>query len=51
MPGSVKKAYGTVYFEAFKEDVLKELPDKLETVLYSNMEGEQKDLYTAAAAP
>ena len=25
-------------------------PDKLETVLYSSMEGEQKDLYTAAAA-
>ena len=29
--------------------MLKELPDKLETVLYSSMEGEQKKLYAAGA--
>ncbi len=32
-----------------KRDVLKELPEKLETVSYSRMEEEQKRLYTAAA--
>ena len=30
-------------------DMLEELPDKLETVLYSSMEGEQKKLYAAGA--
>lgn len=30
--------------------MLKELPDKLETVLYSAMEGEQKRLYAAGAS-
>lgn len=33
-----------------KSDVLKELPQKLETVVYSGMEGEQKKLYLAGAA-
>lgn len=32
-----------------KRDVLKELPDKLETVVYSKLGGEQKTLYTAHA--
>lgn len=32
-----------------KRDVLKELPDKLETVVYSRLEGEQRLLYTAHA--
>ncbi len=32
-----------------KEDVLKDLPDKWETVVYAEMEGEQKDLYSANA--
>lgn len=32
-----------------KKDVLKELPDKLEEVVYSAMEGEQQKLYTANA--
>lgn len=46
----LKKLTGPFILRRLKKDVLKELPDKLETVLYSNMEGEQKDLYTAAAA-
>jgi hypothetical protein len=32
-----------------KSDVLKELPDKSETVIYSKLEGEQQDLYSANA--
>lgn len=32
-----------------KRVVLKELPSKMETVLYSRMEGEQKRIYTASA--
>lgn len=32
-----------------KKDVLKELPDKLETIVYSVFDKEQKDLYTANA--
>lgn len=32
-----------------KKDVLTELPDKMETVVYTPLEGEQKKLYTAAA--
>ncbi len=32
-----------------KKDVLKELPEKLETVVYSQMEPEQKELYAARA--
>lgn len=32
-----------------KEDVLKELPKKLETIVYSKMEQEQKELYLANA--
>ena len=46
----LKKLTGPFILRRLKKDVLKELPDKLETVLYSSMEGEQKDLYTAAAA-
>ena len=45
----LKKLTGPFILRRLKKDVLKELPEKLETVLYSNMEGEQKDLYTAAA--
>ena len=32
-----------------KTDVLKDLPEKLETTVYSRMDGEQKKLYTASA--
>ncbi len=33
-----------------KKDVLKELPNKTETILYTNLEGEQKKLYLANVA-
>ena len=32
-----------------KKDVLKELPDKIEQVVYSHLEGEQRMLYVAKA--
>ena len=32
-----------------KQDVLTELPEKLETIVYAPLDGEQKSLYTAAA--
>ena len=32
-----------------KQEVLTELPEKLETVVYTSLDGEQKSLYTAAA--
>lgn len=41
---------GPFILRRMKKDVLKELPDKMETVLYSVMEGEQKRLYQANAA-
>ena len=41
---------GPFLLRRLKKDVLKELPDKMETVLFSQMEGEQKRLYTANAA-
>lgn len=40
---------GPFILRRLKKDVLKELPDKLETVVYSKFEQEQKDLYTAYA--
>lgn len=44
------KMTGPFLMRRLKKDVLKELPAKMETVLYSGMEGEQKRLYGAAAA-
>ena len=41
---------GPFLLRRLKKDVLKELPSKMETVLYSRMEGEQKRIYTASAA-
>jgi len=41
---------GPFLLRRLKRDVLKELPSKMETVLYSRMEGEQKRIYTASAA-
>ena len=41
---------GPFLLRRLKKDVLKELPSKMETVLYSQMEGEQKRIYTASAA-
>ena len=46
---SLRKLTGPFLLRRLKKDVLKELPDKLETVLYSAMEGEQKKLYQASA--
>ena len=46
----LRKMTGPFLMRRLKKDVLKELPDKLETVLYSGMEGEQKTLYQANAA-
>lgn len=40
---------GPFILRRLKWDVLKELPEKLETVVYSRMEEEQKKLYTANA--
>ena len=46
----LRKMTGPFLMRRLKKDVLKELPEKLETVLYSGMEGEQKTLYQANAA-
>lgn len=40
---------GPFVLRRLKQDVLRELPDKLEAVVYSRLEGEQKSLYTAHA--
>lgn len=40
---------GPFILRRLKRDVLKELPGKLENVVYSRMEKEQKELYTASA--
>lgn len=40
---------GPFILRRLKKDVLKELPDKLETVVYSAFEKKQKDIYTANA--
>lgn len=40
---------GPFVLRRLKQDVLKELPAKLETVVYSRAEAEQKELYTAHA--
>lgn len=41
---------GPFILRRLKKQVLKELPEKLETVVYSRAEGVQKELYTAGAA-
>lgn len=46
---SLHRMIGPFVLRRLKKDVLKDLPDKLETVVYSGFEKEQKDLYTAAA--
>jgi len=46
----LRKMTGPFLMRRLKKDVLKELPEKLETVLYSRMEGEQQALYQANAA-
>ncbi|WP_349670259.1 SNF2 helicase associated domain-containing protein [Lacrimispora sp.] len=46
---SLRRLIGPFILRRLKKDVLKELPDKLETVVYSAFDREQKDLYTANA--
>ena len=46
---SLHRMIGPFILRRLKQDVLKELPEKLETVVYSKLEKEQKDLYTANA--
>lgn len=46
----LQKMTGPFLMRRLKKDVLKELPAKMETVLYSRMEGEQKRLYDANAS-
>ena len=45
----LRRIIGPFVLRRVKKDVLKELPDKLEQVVYSNFEGEQKKLYAANA--
>ncbi len=47
--GMLRRMTGPFILRRLKKDVLKELPEKLETVVYSQMEGEQKELYSARA--
>lgn len=46
---SLHRLIGPFVLRRLKQDVLKELPDKLETVIYSRAEAEQKEVYTAHA--
>lgn len=46
---SLHRLIGPFILRRLKKDVLKELPDKLETVIYSAFDKEQKELYTANA--
>ena len=46
---SLRRLTGPFVLRRLKKDVLKDLPDKLETVVYSMAEDEQKQLYTAHA--
>ena len=46
----LKKMIAPFIMRRLKKDVLKELPDKTETVIYNNMEDMQRKLYTAHLA-
>lgn len=46
----LKRLVSPFILRRLKKDVLKELPDKTETILYASMEGEQKKLYLANVA-
>lgn len=45
----LRRMIGPFVLRRIKKDVLKELPEKLEQVVYSCLDGEQKRLYTANA--
>lgn len=46
----LRKLLAPFVLRRLKKEVLKELPEKLETVVYSRMEGEQRQLYAAYAS-
>ncbi len=46
----LRRLIGPFLLRRVKHDVLKELPEKLETVVYSGLQGEQKTLYLANAS-
>ncbi len=46
----LKKLIAPFIMRRLKKDVLKELPDKIETVIYNTMEDEQRKLYNAHLA-
>ncbi len=46
---NLQRLVGPFILRRVKRDVLKELPDKLETCIYSRFEGRQRDLYMANA--
>ncbi|WP_394522352.1 DEAD/DEAH box helicase [Lacrimispora sp. JR3] len=46
---NLHRLIGPFILRRLKKDVLKELPDKLETVVYSAFDKKQKDIYTANA--
>ena len=48
--GRLKRMIAPFIMRRLKKDVLKELPDKTETVIYNSMEEEQQKLYTAHLA-
>uniref|UniRef100_UPI000A8F0849 DEAD/DEAH box helicase n=1 Tax=Clostridium sp. NkU-1 TaxID=1095009 RepID=UPI000A8F0849 len=45
----LQRLIGPFLLRRLKKDVLKELPDKLETIVYSAFDKEQRELYTANA--
>lgn len=47
---NLRKMVSPFILRRMKKDVLKELPEKIETVLYAELEGEQKKVYQANAA-
>lgn len=47
---SLRKMVSPFILRRMKKDVLKELPKKIETVLYAELEGEQKKVYISNAA-
>ena len=47
---NLRKMVSPFILRRMKKDVLKELPEKTETVLYASLEGEQQKLYIANAA-
>lgn len=47
---NLRKMVSPFILRRMKHDVLRELPEKIETVLYAELEGEQRKVYIASAA-